>query len=236
MKAAAILHHVSSLLLAGRLTGKPLHVVAIPVQPQTVVWRQIHKAQRVGEDPLPRPPLSSLLHRGNFMSCPDLLLNINNFNYILWKQMCLADEGFVASPILRVCLFPVTYLHYRGLSQLLSEFKPSFRRTSLLTCDFLLSVSFLLWMAGTLRSPEKNEIVWEDGAPCPRVPQLRRISSPPPRKPVHNSFLFIYLGQPSVVLANFTCLILCLSILAHPCWQACMSGLHSLLYRKYLYE
>lgn len=158
MKAAAILHHVSSLLLAGRLTGKPLHVAAVPAQPQTGVWRQSHKAQRVGEDSLPRPPLSSLLHWGNFMSCPDLLLKINNFNYISWKQMCLADEGFCSIP------YPAGVPVSCEVSALLRTlpaliWTQTFRRTSLLTCDFLLSVSFLLWMAGTLRSPEKNEIV-----------------------------------------------------------------------------
>lgn len=157
MKAAAILHHVSSLLLAGRLTGKPLHVGAIPAQPQAVVWRQIHKAQRV-EEPLPCPPLSFLLHRGNFMNCPDLLLNINNFNYILWKQSSLADEGFCSIPY--PAGVPVS-CELSALRRTLPAliWTQTFRKTSLLTCGFLLTVSFLLWMAGTLRSPEKNEIV-----------------------------------------------------------------------------
>lgn len=170
MKTAATLHHVSSLLLVGRLTGKPLHIGAIPVQPQLVVWRQIHKAQRVGEDPLPYPSFSSLFHWGNFMSCPDLLLNINNLNYILWKQPCSAAEAFCSIPYpAGVPMFPVSYLWYWGLSQLFSVPKPSVGQVSSLVAFFWQFLFFFEWQVpwGHLKRMrlcrkmdlKKNEIV-----------------------------------------------------------------------------
>jgi hypothetical protein len=88
------------------------------------------------------------------MSCPNLLVNLNNFNCILWRQQCLADETLCSIPFpVSVPMLPVSYLKQWRPSQLFSVPRPLVVHHGMLV---FWQISLLFWMAGALKSPEKN--------------------------------------------------------------------------------
>lgn len=125
---------------------------------------------------------------------------------------------FVASPIL-----PVSYLSQWGRLKLFFSVSRSLvEHVSSLTCfSFDRFLFFFEWQVPWGHLKRKRGCVERQILPTGSELWLRSIDRPR-RKPVCNSFVSELGNVLSVVLPNFTCLILWLSIFAHPCWQACL--------------